>query len=102
MSSDGYQNLNNEGSPKWWVQVRDSVNVFFNDNIVRKSFFRASPNKLVTASSLNHRYSRRYLKYSALALAVYFIIGLGYYVGHLKYSFLDSIYFIVVTFLTIG
>lgn len=110
MSPEGYRNLNNNttdssspsSSPEWWSSVRDWTNSAFNSALMRPSFFRPSPNKLVSASSLNHRYSRRYLKYSAIAFAIYFILGLGYYMGHLHYSFLDAIYFIIVVFLTIG
>jgi hypothetical protein len=58
--------------------------------------------KLITIHALNAVYAVRYFKYALLVFFAYLLVGICYWCGHLKYHFLDALYYIFVTFFTIG
>lgn len=57
---------------------------------------------LVKASERKSLYSARYFRYTVLMFIVYLMIGLGYYSGHAGFTVLDAIYFIIISFYTVG
>ena len=58
--------------------------------------------KLFTLSNYSNAFQNRFHVMSFAAFIAYLLIGLGYYMGHQDYDFVDSMYFSVVTILTIG
>lgn len=61
-----------------------------------------SMKQLLTTTSLNQVFSSRYRKQSLIALLTYFIIGILYYTLQQNLTFLNALYYIVITILTIG
>jgi hypothetical protein len=63
---------------------------------------KSSVQHLLTSTSLNEVFSTRYRRQALFALLAYFSVGIGYYCGQEGFTFLDALYFIVITVLTIG
>lgn len=59
-------------------------------------------NSLVRASERKSLYSARYFRYTVVLFFLYIFLGLGYYTGHVGFTVLDSIYFIIISFYTVG
>ena len=57
---------------------------------------------LVKASERKSLYSARYFRYTVILFLLYILSGIGYYTGHMGYTLLDSVYFIIVSFYTVG
>lgn len=65
-----------------------------------------SENTFIEQNSLHSNEAAIDLKYglllSTIVFITYFIIGIGYYHGYVKYSVLDTVFFLSTTFLGIG
>ena len=58
--------------------------------------------KLFTIQYYSDAFQNRFHVMSFVAFVCYLIIGLGYYMGHQEFDFVDSLYFSVTTILSIG
>jgi hypothetical protein len=53
------------------------------------------PNRLVKTSERRSLYSARYFRYTVVLFLLYVFVGIGYFSGHVGFTPLDSVYFIV-------
>jgi hypothetical protein len=58
--------------------------------------------KLFTIQYYSNAFQNRFHVMSFASFVAYLIIGLGYYMGHQGFDFVDSLYFSVTTILSIG
>ena len=100
MENNGYvpasDGLNNDDSA--WAAIG---NYLYGISQKTSTVSQSAP-KLISIHALNTIYAVRYFKYALLIFFTYLLFGICYWCGHLKYSFLDALYYIIVTFFTIG
>lgn len=58
--------------------------------------------QLFTLKYYSNSFQNRFHVMSFVAFVAYILIGLGYYMGHQEFDFVDSLYFSVTTILSIG
>jgi hypothetical protein len=61
-----------------------------------------SVTKLFTLQYYSDAFQNRFHVLSFVAFIAYLLIGLGYYMGHQDFDFVDSLYFSITTILCVG
>lgn len=58
--------------------------------------------RLIKISEMKTVYAIRYFRYTITLFFMYLFLGMGYFSGHAGFTVLDSVYFIVISFFTVG
>lgn len=85
-----------------WHQIWDYVKNLAS-NVKESSVARLTDGKsLLNIGKIKSLYAIRYFKYTIFIFCCYLFIGMLYFTQHIKYSGLNALYYIIVTFFTIG